>query len=251
MPLLIFFDATCSRRGVLVKLIVFLSRKTVVVYPSIRPIEPPNGRITEMSTPADNALIEKAVAGDLASSKLLLYSNHKRLLTYINKHFPQELKGVFEANDILQEVWLRALAGIRQFKGRTAAQLYQWLKTIAKNLISDQVRHVRLVNRKGSRIVTDENLDDSTIVNLLEEIAVSERTPSKSAVSNELLLNLSFAIKQLPEDQREVIRLRYIGGLELGAVAEQMKRSNGAVATLCFRAIKSLRDEMLSGSSVI
>jgi RNA polymerase sigma-70 factor (ECF subfamily) len=204
-----------------------------------------------MPTSENIALIEKAVAGDLAASKILLYENHKRLLAYIKPKFPKELNGAAEPKDILQDVWLRALSGIGRFKGKTSAQLFEWLKAIARNLIADQVRHLQLKNREGHRILTDNELNDSTIITLLEQMAVFEKTPSKSAASHELMVVLSSAISQLPGDQADAIRLRYLAGLDLGEVAQQLDRSSGAVAMLCVRALKSLRDEMLSKSNYI
>jgi RNA polymerase sigma-70 factor (ECF subfamily) len=54
---------------------------------------------------------------------------------------------------------------------------------------------------------------------------------------------------QLPETQREALRLRYVEGLSLKEIAEKMDKTEMAAAGLLKRGLQSLRELMLTDSS--
>jgi len=196
------------------------------------------------------ALIAQAVSGDIASLEILLFRYRKRLLAYVQSHFPPELRGFLEPQDIVQDTWLRAIRALAEFRPDGPEPVYRWLVTISRNLILDQAKHERMTKCKGTRgrAVNDE---DASIVRLLEEMAVYQRTPSKSAASHELMTALDDAIERLPGDQARALRLRHLQGLETKQIALQMKRSEGSISMLCNRALRSLRWELRSASFYI
>lgn len=196
------------------------------------------------------ALIAKAVSGDMASLEILLFRHRKRLLAYIQGHFPPELRGFLEPQDVVQDTWLKAIRALREFRPDGPEAVYRWLVTISRNLILDHAKHVQMTRRKeppGPAV----NADDASIIRLLEEMAVYQRTPSKSAASHELMKVLDDAIERLPGDQARALRLRHLQGLETKAIALQMQRSEGSISMLCNRALRSLRWELRSASIYI
>jgi RNA polymerase sigma-70 factor (ECF subfamily) len=200
----------------------------------------------------DLDLIDRAIAGDTASLEMLLSRHRKRLLAYVQTHFPSELMDILEPQDVLQDTWLRAIRSVSEFRPDGEDPVYRWLVTISRNLILDHVKYVGAAKRKSRRI-RGEKVDDedASIVRLLEEMAVYRRTPSKSAASHELITALDCAIERLPHDQALALRLRHLEGLEIKEIAHRMKRSEGSVSMLCNRALKSLRWEMRSVSFYI
>lgn len=200
----------------------------------------------------ESVLISKAVKGDTASLEMLLFRCRKRLLAYIQAHFPAELVGFLEPPDVLQDTWLKAIRAISEFRPAGSDPIYRWLVTIARHLILDQVKYLQTAKRKSTRIPVDRvGRDDASIVRLLEEMAVYQRTPSKSAASHELIAALDSAIERLPRAQARAVRMRHLEGLEIKEIASRMKRSEGSVSMLCNRALKSLRWEMRSVSLYI
>jgi RNA polymerase sigma-70 factor (subfamily 1) len=196
----------------------------------------------------ESSLITAAISGDLAALEMLLTLHRRRLVAYVQSHFPEELRDSLEPQDIVQDTWLRAVRSISAFRPGGADPVYRWLVTIARNLIADQLKYRRSSKRKGSRVATDQGAEDASIIRLLEEIAVYKRTPSKSAASHELMAALDSAIDRLPFDQAEALRLRYLTGLNTKEIAQKMARSEGAISMLCNRALKHLRWEMRSMS---
>ena len=59
-----------------------------------------------------------------------------------------------------------------------------------------------------------------------------------------LTLKMAEAVENLPESQREAIRLHYLEGLKLSEVAEITGKSSGAVAGLLHRGMKTLRQQL-------
>ena len=205
-----------------------------------------------MSLPDDESLlIAAAIEGDSTSLELLFYRHRKRLLAYLQSHFPTELQGSLEPRDILQDTWLKAIRAISEFHPGGTDSFYRWLVTIARHRLADQIKFVRRAKRKNTHFLLDNTAGDESIVRLLEEMAVYHRTPSKSAASHELIAALDSAIERLPDDQAKALRLRYLTGVEITEIARQMDRTPGSVSMLCNRALKSLRWEMRSVSLYI
>jgi RNA polymerase sigma-70 factor, ECF subfamily len=201
----------------------------------------------------DSALIAKAVAGNLAAVEVLLHRQRKPLIAYVRQHFPEALRMSTEPDDVIQDVWLRAIRSFSEFRGGSTQTLYSWLVTIARGVIADQLKGLRATKRKGTRHWIDGKFaegsgEDSSIIRLLKEMALYQRTPSKSAASHELIAALESAIGRLPAEQAEAVRLRYLDGLEIKEIADRMSRTAGSVSMLCNRALKSLRWEMRSVS---
>ena len=82
------------------------------------------------------------------------------------------------------------------------------------------------------------------MVELVQLVSADGRTPSSAAAWREAEQALHIAIAGLPEDYREVIRLRHMEGLGIEAVAAAMDRPHNVIRGLLYRARKKLRDAM-------
>ncbi|MDF2843569.1 MAG: putative sigma factor [Herbinix sp.] len=128
-----------------------------------------------------------------------------------------------EAEDFTQETFAKAIAYSR--KNNIKIKNYNsYLKTIAINLLRDQWRSNA---RKGQSFALDE-VDDNQLA--------TEDFTSNLAEREELKLALS----QLTNEQQIVINLRIIKGCSLAETAKQMKKREGTVRVLQYRAIKAL-----------
>jgi len=73
-------------------------------------------------------------------------------------------------------------------------------------------------------------------------LASEESSPSQGALRAERLIELAEALARLPDDQRTAVELRYLNGLAVPDVAEQMGRSTVSVTGLLYRGMKTLRE---------
>lgn len=152
------------------------------------------------------------------------------------------------ASDMVQQAMLQAVQGLDGFRGSTEAEFRGWLRQILArhicHLDRDMHRDKRDVRREQSM---EQKLAQSSM-RLEGLLAGDGPTPSQNVVLGEHVLKMADAVERLPEAQREAIRLHYLEGMKLAEVAEALGKTNGAVAGLLHRGMKTLRKELADGS---
>ena len=129
-----------------------------------------------------------------------------------------------EAEDMTQQVFLKAIKSISSFKWK-GVPFSAWLFRIAHNQMVDYVR------RRAKHVT----------VPLVESLVEADGNPELVAEQNLNIERLLSATQQLTGAQREVISLRFPGGLSIAEVAGVMGKSQGAVKALQHSAIVTLR----------
>jgi RNA polymerase sigma-70 factor (ECF subfamily) len=190
---------------------------------------------------------------DLAAVELALSQESEKVLAYLERHLPQELRSAIEPVDVLQDTFFEAFRRLAEFRWEGRDSVYRWLVTIARNRVIDLLRRKRALKRGGGEGAGKDALADGafgqdSIVSMLAQLAVYKRTPSQSAVAHELIAAVERSVDRLPANYREVIRLRYLEGLPIEDTAKRLGRTPGAVKQLCNRAYKALRIELRSAS---
>jgi RNA polymerase sigma-70 factor, ECF subfamily len=132
-----------------------------------------------------------------------------------------------EAEDLMQEVFIKALKGLHSFKGESSYKT--WLYAIARNIIYDRSR-----KRKALLAVSD-LLHSEKPVELPHEILEKKETVQ--------LLYRALLHLKLP--YREIIILRKIKGYPIQDTAEILGWSEAKVKTTLHRAIQALKKELL------
>jgi RNA polymerase sigma-70 factor (ECF subfamily) len=158
-----------------------------------------------------------------------------RLLAYVQRKLPAALRSLVDPQDVLQDTCVEAFRRVNDFEPVGDDARYRWLVTIARNRVAALARNYR-TRRRSQGLVQ--------LVELLKELAVYTRTPSRSAMSHELVVAVQQAIEALEPTYREAIRLRYIDGLSIDEIAGRMGRTKGSVNMLCNRAMKVLKERL-------
>lgn len=137
----------------------------------------------------------------------------------------------FEAEDIAEQVFLKALENISAFEWR-GVPFSSWLFRIASNLVVDYYRSGKyeLVDIDGH---ADLELDFSF-------------SPEQSAIRELDRQQVVRALKNLTEEQQQVIAMRFIAGMSNEEVASAIDKNIGAVKALQHRALNAL-NKMLGG----
>jgi RNA polymerase sigma-70 factor (ECF subfamily) len=152
------------------------------------------------------------------------------------------LRRRFDASDLVQETLLKATENLEQFRGSTEAELVQWLQEILHNALADAMRRARAQKRDVAREeALAVELNDSS-ARLQNWLAAPGSSPSERAQREEQLLHLAAALAKLPEDQRDAVILRDSLDTPIRAIAEQLGRTEKAVAGLLLRGRRNLRE---------
>jgi RNA polymerase sigma-70 factor (ECF subfamily) len=138
-----------------------------------------------------------------------------------------------EAEDLAGEVFLKALESLKSYKER-GIPMQAWLFRIAHNLVVDYFR--KTAKRKTVPI-------DSVQVE-------SDMDPVSAAEKNIELERVSGAMQQLTQEQREVLGLRFFGGLSSKEAGSILNKSDGAVREMQRAAIEKLRKLLVTDISM-
>ena len=197
-------------------------------------------------------LIQRASTGDAAALECLLVKYRGDLLKFIHRHLPSDVHRLAEPEDVLQDIYFEAFRSIGSFRATDPRAAVRWLVTMARNRIVDLVRSQR-AGKRGGQTDGAPDLDpaDRPLVLLLRDLAIYERTPSRSAVAHELLAALQRATQRLEADQQQAVRLRYMEQMSPDDIARQMNRTRAAVDMLCRRALGALRTDMRTMSNFL
>lgn len=127
-----------------------------------------------------------------------------------------------EAEDVVQETFVQALAGLHRYTPRPGARFVSWLLTIARNTALKSARHRRLVATDPADLdVAPEPGPDAPVDHALDQHR------RKRALLE--------ALEALPERDRGVVTLRYGGGLSAREVGEITGLTEANVRKICQR----------------
>jgi RNA polymerase sigma-70 factor (ECF subfamily) len=174
--------------------------------------------------PADSELVLLAQAGDQLALEALCRRNWRP----VYRSFARYTNDPFEAEDLTQEVFVRALRSLPRFTA-AGAPYRAYLLRIAGNLARDRWR------AGTARAVPTGQLPDQS---------VPGPGPDGVALANERRAALVSALDRLAPDQRAVVRLRFLEGRSPAEVGELTNRSPAAVRQLQVRALAALREAL-------
>jgi RNA polymerase sigma-70 factor (ECF subfamily) len=180
-----------------------------------------------------------------ASPDLERYRAYLSLLArlQLDGRFRQKL----DPSDVVQQTLLEAYQKRGQFRGQTPAEEAAWLRQILACNLADAAR---ALGRAKRDVALERSLDaalGASSCRLEAMLAAEQSSPSQQAVKNEQLLRLAEALTQLPDAQRDAVVLHHLQGCKLAEVAQQLGRSEPAVAGLLHRGLKRLRELLREG----
>jgi RNA polymerase sigma-70 factor (ECF subfamily) len=155
------------------------------------------------------------------------------------------LRGKVDPSDVVQDTLLKAYQHREQFRGQTEAERAAWLRRILANALADTVR--RFLAGQKRDVGREQSLDDlvrQSSERLQAQVGDGRNPPGDEAARNERLLELAEGLAELPDDQREAVRLKHLHGLSVGEVARQMGKTTAAVAGLLRRGLETLRQRL-------
>lgn len=175
----------------------------------------------------EESLVLRAKEHDEAALTQLYEENFDKIYRYIVLKIGDRT----EAEDMTQQVFLKAFKSISGYKIK-GSPFSSWLFRIAHNQIVDYWRK----KSKQATVPLEETL-----------VGSGDSNPSSDVERKMDMENLVAATKQLTQLQREVVSLRFAGGLSVAQVARLMGKSEGAIKALQHSAVVSLRRMLATG----
>ena len=129
-----------------------------------------------------------------------------------------------DAEDLTAETFLRAWKARHQFQGEIDSAI-GWLIRIAKRLVIDDYRRTARANR-----------DSLTDVN-------TESGPEQTAIQQEQQKLLLRLVADLPDEQREILILRFLLGWRVNDIAQHIGSSENKVSVSLHRILSKLREK--------
>ena len=172
-------------------------------------------------------VVSRAVNGDGQAFAQLYEENFDKIHRYIFLRLGNQA----EAEDLSQEVFVKALEAIGSYKWRNVP-FASWLFRIAHNQIVDHLR-------KQTR-TKEAALDDNNVT------SIGEANPAFLAEKELEIEQLLDSVKRLSPAQREVISLRFGAELSIAEAARVLGKSPGTVKALQYNGIVALRKMLLA-----
>lgn len=178
----------------------------------------------------DDWLIQACLSGNDRAFDALVMKYQAR----VNRLIGRWVKDTHAAEDLTQEVFIRAYKALADFRGD--AQFYTWLYRIAVNAAK---KHLMAQSREA-HTVSMVDIDSAHETFLAQPDShtqsIDPATPESILASQELAQALEQALSSLPQGQREAITLREIEGMSYEEIASAMDSPVGTVRSRIFRA---------------
>lgn len=191
----------------------------------------------QLATMTDDKLVESYAKGNNEAFDTLLARYQDRLFSYIM----QLIGNRTLADDVFQETFVKAIVTIRQGNYTASGKFGAWLLRIARNLIIDHFRQ-----EKAEGIVST----DDGEVDILNRKELSDCTIEDDIIDLQIRDDVRALVKQLPEQQRQVLVMRFYKDLSFKEIADLTNVSiNTALGRMRY-AILNLR-RMASEQNII
>ena len=179
------------------------------------------------------AIVAQARLGDANAFSELLRRYEGKIFR-LALHITQNRE---DAEDVLQEAFLKAYEHLDQFQGQS--KFYTWIARIAANQALMKLR-----KRKSDRSVSLDETIDTGEDTVAREIAAWDENPEQQYSREEINEILSSAIDGLAPIYRAVFVLRDVDDLSTEETAEALELSVPAVKSRLLRARLQLRDKL-------
>lgn len=157
---------------------------------------------------SDQQLLNEYLSGDQAAISILIDRHSKRVLDYIR----MMVRNNDVADDIFQETFVKVVRFIDERRYTDNGKFLSWVLRIAHNQVIDYFRHTKQQN----------NINESEAgYDILNTRRFSDSNIEEKIVNTQIEEDLRKLIDKLPEEQKEVVMMRYFADLSFKEIAEQ------------------------------
>lgn len=164
-----------------------------------------------MSIVNDQDLIKSYIAGNESAFETLILRHKDKVFGYIySKVRDEEL-----ANDVFQDTFVKVIHTLKSDKYNEEGKFLPWILRIAHNLVIDHFRK----NAKMPVVGRNSNADDD--FDIFSILRLEDCTVEDELVMEQIFEDLRSLVEYLPDDQKEVVKLRHFMGMSFKDIAER------------------------------
>ena len=155
---------------------------------------------------SDQELVKKYINGDNYSFEVLLNRHKNRVFAFIMS----KIKNKDLSEDIFQDTYVKVVNSLQKGKYNEEGKFLPWVMRIAHNLVIDHFR-----KQKKMHMVRSNN--DFDIFDIIKDdsINVDDRL-----IRDQIFNDLRALIDLLPNDQKEVLKMRYFEEMSFKKIAQ-------------------------------
>ena len=157
---------------------------------------------------SDQQLLNNYLSGDENAITDLINRHHKRILDYIC----MMVKDADTADDIFQETLIKVVRFLKEGRYTDNGRFLSWVLRIAHNQVIDHFRQ-----RKQQNHISESEAG----YDLLNNKKFSDPTVEEDLVSQQIEADVRKLLDYLPQEQKDVVMMRYYMGLTFKEIADQ------------------------------
>ena len=161
---------------------------------------------------SDQVLLNRYLSGDRGAISQLIDRHSNRVRDYIR----MMVKDRDLADDILQNTLMKVVRVIDEGRYADTGKFLSWVLRIAHNQVIDYFR-----SQKSAKTVNESDAG----YNVLGTLRFADSTVEDKMISEQIAADIRRLVNHLPEEQREVVMLRYYSGLSFQEIADQTEVS--------------------------
>jgi RNA polymerase sigma-70 factor (ECF subfamily) len=193
------------------------------------------------------ALVNRIRQGDREALGELFAYYRPRLWRMVSFRLHPSLQGRIDADDVLQDAWLRAVERIEHFFEGDGISSFLWFRSIVIQTMLDLHRfHLGAQKRSTAREMTvgDGWTAESTSSCLVYQFSDPAKSPSSNVSHAEITKRLDTVLAGMNEIDREILALRHFEALSNHEVAKLLNLSEQAASVRYIRALGRLKQIM-------
>ena len=157
---------------------------------------------------SDQVLLDRYLSGNRSAISQLIERHSRRVKDYIR----MMVKDEDLAEDIFQDTFIKAVRVIDEGRYTHSGKFLSWILRIAHNQVIDHFR-----SKKQQKEINEQEAG----YDLFGTLRLAERNVEDQLVAEQIESDIRSLIDLLPEEQQEVVRLRYYSELSFREIAEQ------------------------------
>jgi RNA polymerase sigma-70 factor (ECF subfamily) len=176
----------------------------------------------------------RVLAGDQDSFRVLVEQHSRAIFRLAFRMTGNE----HDAEDIVQDTFLRAYRGLRQFEAR--ANFGTWLHRVAINCALDHLRRAK--RREEEPYSEDPRREEEG--EFISSVPSAGPTPERLLFSVELKKKIEAAIAKLSDRERAAFVMRHFDGCSIEEIGKALGLRGSAAKNTIFRAVQKLREAL-------